>query len=164
VIRRVAAGILLPAAGVLVACAAGVVSAVVTLLLVPLRLQIGDWLVRIPAAVVIAVAGNWLLLWFARQVTGWRWAVLAPVAGWFLVMLPALGATAAGDRLLMPDDWVGTLTLFGGTIVLTIGTVLALVSPRHQPGGSSLGPILPQRRAPRVRSPFTMTDHEDSST
>lgn len=163
-IRRRTVDILLAGAGVLVAFAAGVVTAVVALFLVPLRVEVGDWLVRVPVAVLVAVAGNWLLLWYVPRVSGWRWAALAPAAGWFTVMLPALGATASGDRLLVPDDWVGTITLFAGTIVLTIGTVLAIVSPRRSHAGSSLGPTLPIHPAPGTRRPFTMTDHEDSSS
>lgn len=162
-VRRPVADILLPAAGVLVAFAAGALAAAAALLLVPLRVEIGSWLVRMPVAVLVAVGGNALLLWYAPRATGWRWAVAAPVAGWFLVMLPALGATASGDRLLMPNDWVGTVTLFGGTIVLTIGTVLAIAAPRRSPVGSTLEATLPMRPALRTRRPFMMTDHEDSS-
>jgi len=114
-------------AGGVVALLAGVVTAVWTLLLVPLRLEAGSWLVRLPVAVVLAVVGNVLLLWFARRATGSRWGVPLPAVGWFAVMLPALGATTEGDHLLLSNDWVAMLTLFGGTITLTIGVVLGMV-------------------------------------
>lgn len=122
---------LIRVAGAAVALAGGVLVGVLTLLMVPLRLDLGFWEVRFPVAVVLAIAGNMLLLWFAREATGTRWAVLLPVAGWFVIMLPALGTTTEGSRLLMPNDLVALLALFGGTIVVTIGSVLALVRPRH---------------------------------
>lgn len=159
-IRRLTAA-LLPVAGTLVAFAASVVVAVLTLFLVPLRVEIGGSLLRIPAAVLVAVAGNWLLVRHTPQVTGWRWAALAPVAGWFVVTLPALGVTASGDRLLMPNDIMGTLALFGGTIVLTIGTILAIFPARQS--GRVWGPARPLRPPPTTARPFMMTDHEDSS-
>lgn len=166
-IRRSAAALLpaaLPAAGTLVAFAASVVVAVLTLLSVPLRVEIGGSLLRIPAAVVIAAAGNWLLVRYAPRVIGWRWSVLAPVAGWFMVTLPALGVTASGDRLLMPNDIMGTLALFSGTIVLTIGTILAVFPARHPPADRFPGPTRELRPPPTTGRPFMMTDHEDSSS
>jgi hypothetical protein len=121
---------LLRVAGSVVAFVGGLVGAVAALLLVPLRLDWGSGAVRVPLAIVLAVAGNALLVWFARETTRSGWAVLLPAVGWFAVMLPALGSTDAGSRLLMPNDWVGLLTLFGGTITLTIGVVVALVAHR----------------------------------
>lgn len=160
-IRRSAAA-LLPAAGTLVAFAAGVVVAVLTLLSVPLRMEIGDSLVRVPSAVVIAAGGNWLLVRYGPRVIGWRWSALAPVAGWFVVTLPALGVTASGDRLLMPNDIMGTLALFSGTIVLTIGTILAIFPARQPPADRFPAPTRELRHPPTTGHPFMMTDHEDS--
>lgn len=116
--------------GAVVALAGGTLTAVLSLFLVPLRVDLGFALIRFPAAVLLAVIGNALLLWFARQATGTRWGVLVPAIGWFVIMLPALGSTSAGSRLMMPNDWMAVLTLFGGTIVLTIGAVLTLAAPR----------------------------------
>lgn len=121
---------LLRLAGAVVALLGGVVAAVWTLLLVPLRLVAGDLVVRLPVAILLAIAGNVALLWFARRATGSRWGVLLPAVGWFAVMLPALGSTTEGDRLLLGNDWVALLTLFAGTITLTIGAVLGAATPR----------------------------------
>jgi hypothetical protein len=130
--------VLLRVAGGVVALAGGLVTAVLLLIMVPLRLDAGFWVIRVPVAISLAIGGNVLLLWFAREVTGSRWGVLAPAVGWFAVMLPALGPTTNGARLLMPNDWVATLSLFAGTIVLTIGTVLVLAAPGRGTGGQQL--------------------------
>jgi hypothetical protein len=56
--------------------------------------------------------------------------VVLPGVGWFAMIVVALRTTTEGDRLLVPDDWVATLTLFGGTLVLVIGSVLAITPGR----------------------------------
>jgi hypothetical protein len=136
--------LLLRAAGGLVALAAGFVAGLLAVLLVPLRLDtfgaaagvIGDaagggWAAaRVPVAILLAVFGNLALLWFGREATGNRWGVLLPGVGWFAMIVVALRTTTEGDRLLVPDDWVATLTLFGGTLVLVIGSVLAITPGR----------------------------------
>lgn len=127
---------LLRVAGFVLAFAGGVVAAVLAVLLVPLRVGSfggldggGVAALRIPVAIVLAVVGNLFLVRFARHATGMRWAALLPGIGWFVAILVAMRTTAEGDRLLRPDDWVGTITLFGGTITLVIATVLAITSP-----------------------------------
>lgn len=140
--------------GAMVALAGGFVTAVLALLLVPLRLRdvatlallllgrdtpaggvLTGGTIRVPVAIVVAIAGNLFLIWFARKATGVRWTVLLPAVGWLVVMVAALQTTRAGDRLLVPDDWVATLTLFSGTAVLTVGVVLALT---RRPGAAGL--------------------------
>lgn len=120
-------------AGGVVALLGGVVAAVWMLLLVPLRLEIGGQVIRLPVVVLLAAAGNAALLWFARRATGSRWGVALPAVGWFVVMLPALGATTEGDHLLLSTDWVALLTVFVGTITLTIGVVVGMVTSRQAP-------------------------------
>jgi hypothetical protein len=132
--------------GVPLAFAGGVMTAALALLLVPLRLGSFGWpdgggvaALRVPVAIVVAVAGNLFLVWFARNATGLRWFALLPGAGWFTVVVLALRTTTEGDRLLVPDDWVGSLTLFGGTITLVIATVLAISSAGRPRGGRPAG-------------------------
>jgi hypothetical protein len=130
------ADVLLRLAGTLLALAGGVVGAALAVLLVPLRVGSFGWpdggvaAIRLPVAIVLAVAGNFFLVWFARHATGVRWAALLPGLGWFAVIVIALRTTTEGDRLLVPDDWVATLTLFGGTITLVIAMVLAVTPSR----------------------------------
>ena len=132
--------LLLRVAGGMVALAAGFVAGLLAVLLVPLRLSTfgvaagaiaanaeGGWAAaRVPVAILLAVFGNLALLWFGREVTGNRWGSVLPGIGWFTMIVVAMRTTTEGDRLLVADDWVATLTLFGGTLVLVIGTVLAV--------------------------------------
>lgn len=113
----------------------GVVTGLLTVLLVPLRVANVPWLaealsgargLRIPAALVVAIAGALFLVWFARRATGLRWAAALPLAGWFLVVVLALRGSDAGDRLMVPNDWIGALALFGGTLVLVVGAVIGV--------------------------------------
>jgi hypothetical protein len=124
--------------GAVLAFGGGIVAAAFAVLLVPLRVGSYGWVdgggisaFRLPVAIIVAVVGNLFLVWFARQTTGVRWAALLPGVGWFAVIVVALRTTTEGDRLLVPDDWVGSLTLFGGTITLVIATVLAVSSTRR---------------------------------
>lgn len=136
--------LLLRLLGGLLAFVAGSVAGLLAVLLVPLRVAgVGELMgfaglagtgfgsVRVPTAVLLAVAGNLVLVRLAESVTGVRWGGLLLGAGWFLVILPALRTTAEGDRLLIPGDWVAGLTLFGGTVALVIMTVLGLTTPRE---------------------------------
>jgi hypothetical protein len=109
-----------------VSLAGGLLVGVLVLVSVPWRVATWFGPVRLPLAVLVAVAGMLALLWFAPRATGARWAVLLPVAGWFVVAVAALGTGDAGGQLLVPDDWVAALALFGGTVVAVVGAVLAL--------------------------------------
>lgn len=131
-----AVDVLLRVLGVVLALGGGAVAAALAVVLVPLRVGSFGWAdtgvgsIRIPVAIVLAAVGNLFLVWFARRATGVRWAALLPGLGWFAVIVLALRTTTEGDRLLMPNDWVATLTLFTGTIVLVIGTMLAVTPSR----------------------------------
>lgn len=128
------ADIVLRVLGMVVALGGGAVAAALAVLLIPLRVSSfgltdggGAGSIRIPVAIVLAVAGNVGLVWFARYATGVRWAPLLPGLSWFAVIVLALRTTTEGDRLLMPNDWVGTITLFAGTIAFVISMMLAVV-------------------------------------
>jgi hypothetical protein len=145
--------LLLRTLGGLLALAGGAAGGLLAVLLVPLRVAdaaelvgglaglagTGLGSVRVPVAIVVAAGGNLLLVQFAGWVTGVRWGPLLPGLGWFLVIWMALRITTEGDRLMMPADWVGTLTLFGGTVVLVIGIVLGLTGPARPGTGSRVG-------------------------
>lgn len=141
--------LLLRVLGGLLAFAGGCLVALLSLLLAPLRVADAGELVfgwaglagtrlgtaRLPVAVLLAVAGNLVLVRFAGSVTGVRWGAILPAVGWFLVLiLPVLVGSPEGDRLVLDNDWVAALTMFGGTIVLVIGVVLALTTPGGSPG------------------------------
>jgi hypothetical protein len=132
------ADLLLRVLGMVLAFGGGAVAAALAVLLIPLRVGSfgltdggGAGSVRLPVAIVLAIVGNVALVWFARYATGVRWAPLLPGLSWFAVIVLAMNTTAEGDRLLMPNDWVGTITLFAGTITFVISTMLAVVPTRR---------------------------------
>lgn len=110
-------------AGLAVAVVAALMTALIEVFLVPLR--IGNVLVGV--SVVLAIAGNLVLVWFTYRVTGWLWAVALPALLWFAVFLPAADRTAEGDLLLTGDNPVGIMTILGGSIALAIGVARLLL-------------------------------------
>lgn len=145
--------LVLRVAGGLLSLLAGGLAGLLAVLLVPLRVAGAAEVLgltglpgtefgatRLPTAVLLAIGGNLLLVRLAESVTGARWAGLLPGLGWFAVMLLALRTTAEGDRLLLDGDWVGGLTLFGGTVVLVIMIVHGLVTPRVPAAAAGVRP------------------------
>jgi hypothetical protein len=130
-------------AGGLLSLVGGLLTGLLTVLLVPLRVAHLPWLaepladvraVRLPGSLIVAIGGALFLVWFARQTVGVRWGPLLPVLGWFTMVVLALRTSDAGDRLLMPDDWVGALALFGGTLVLVLGAVIGFTAGGRRRG------------------------------
>jgi Family of unknown function (DUF6113) len=113
--------------GALVAMAGGLVTAVLEVFLAPLRLGT----VRLPLSLVLAVLGNLVLVWFTYRVTEKRAAIALPAVVWIVVMVLASGRTSEGDLLLTGDNWVGLLTILGGTIAFA-GGAYRLIVPRRQ--------------------------------
>lgn len=127
---------LIAVAGAVVALAGGLLTGVLGLILVPLRIDTPIGLVRLPVAVVLVIVANLGLVWFARYTIQSRWGPLVPGAGWLLIAFTAAsGSGADGSLLLLGDDWVGVLTIFGGTAAVAIGVVHALFRrPQPSPG------------------------------
>jgi hypothetical protein len=112
----------------------GFVSAVLELLLSTLRA--GDFVSiwrgdpigsgsgpLIPLAVVLAVAGNLGIAWFAVATTGRRWALGPPWALWTIVMLIAAGVrTHEGDYLLSGTNYVALAMILIGSLTFAIYT------------------------------------------
>jgi hypothetical protein len=71
---------------------------------------------RLPLALLLAVAGNALLTWFTRTVTGRTLAVLAVFVAWMIPMLAASARTREGDLVLTSNNWVGLTTMFVGAL------------------------------------------------
>jgi len=134
--------------GGLLALGGGLLTALLAVLLSPLRMGSfdgvlatlvswgPDWLppARLPIAIGLVPATAAFLTWFAGRATGVRWGVLLPGLGWFAVVAVALVTTGEGDRLLLPDDWVATITLFAGTVALVVGAVLGLTRTPAESG------------------------------
>jgi Family of unknown function (DUF6113) len=128
--------------GALVAVAGALVTAVIEVFLAPLRAGT----VRVPVSLLLAVAGNLALVWYTYRVTGKRAAVALPALVWVVVMVRASGRTAEGDLLLTGDNWVGLLTILGGTVAFAGGAYFLIV-PRRQL--LSHPPSQPARTPPR---------------
>lgn len=118
-------------AGGAVALSGGVLVGMASVLWVPWRVDTWFGQLRLPVSVAVAIAGGSVLLWFAPRATGTRWGALLPAAGWFAVVVAALRTSHEGSRLLLPDDWVATLTLLSGTAVVVVGAVLAVTGGHH---------------------------------
>lgn len=123
---------------------------------IPLRIDV----VRIPVSILIAGAGNYLLVRWTAYVGG-RWAAsLAPSITWFATVLVLGARQPSGDLIIVGNDWVGVATLFVGAASLMLGMYLAYrrdqraaVVPPPQPtdAGSRADDVPPPRRRPSPR-------------
>lgn len=118
----------LSVAGAAVSLAGGFLVALLTLLWLPWRVDLGFAVVRVPLALVIAVAGVLVLVWYAPRATGSKWAVLLPAVSWFAVMAAAVSTTRQGGRLLMPNDLLAAVTLFVSTTTMVVAVVITLTA------------------------------------
>ena len=115
---------LIKIAGVVVAVLATILSAMLELFMTPLR--IGG--VPIGVAVVLAVAANYAISWFAVTTVGRRWALGPPWALWTAIMFFAAGTrTAEGDYLLSGDDWIALVMILAGSLTFAVFTYRAIL-------------------------------------
>jgi hypothetical protein len=106
-------------AGLVIAVVATVLTAALEIFLSPLRL--GG--VPIGVAVLVAVAANLALCWFAVTTVGRRWALAVPWAVWTLIMFFAAGTrTTEGDYLISGDDWVALVMILVGSLTFAVYT------------------------------------------
>ncbi|MFI7021681.1 hypothetical protein ACIBMZ_03060 [Micromonospora sp. NPDC049900] len=110
--------------GGLVALVAGAVTAVLELLLAPLR--VGGHLVGV--AVLVAVLANIVLSWFAMETVGSRWAVLLPALPWVVIMVAAADRTTEGDVLLV-GNWVGLILVVAGSMTFAVMAFRSILAP-----------------------------------
>ncbi|MDO3702409.1 hypothetical protein Q3W71_12055 [Micromonospora sp. C28SCA-DRY-2] len=103
-------------AGGLVAVIAGVVTAVLELLLATVR--VGGQLIGV--SVLVAIGANIALSWFAHETVGRRWAVALPAVPWFLLMAVAAVRTDEGDLLVAGDNWVGLAMIVAGAMTFAV--------------------------------------------
>ncbi|WP_117665511.1 hypothetical protein [Micromonospora sp. MW-13] len=111
-----------------------VLGAVVTglLELILSTVRVGGQLIGV--SVLVAVAANIALSWFAYAVVGRRWAVVLPATPWFVLMGAAAVRTSEGDLLLAGDNWVGLAMIVVGAMtfaVMGFRQVLALPPARR---------------------------------
>jgi hypothetical protein len=120
--RRLPAGLVL--AGLLIYAVAGVLSATIEILLVPLR----DGTTLIPIAVLLAVAGNIALPRLSRTLTGTVVGALPPVIAWIVTLVILMSTRPEGDVLLPGGgsvQWVSYGVMLGGlfTGLITVALV-----------------------------------------
>ncbi|MEV4704011.1 hypothetical protein [Actinoplanes sp. NPDC049316] len=110
--------------GVVVSVLATILSALLELFLTPLR---ADG-VPIGLAVVVAVAGNYAISWFALTTVGRRWALGPPWALWTAIMFFAAGTrTAEGDFLIAGDNWIALVMILAGSLTFAVFTYRAIL-------------------------------------
>ena len=125
-------------AGAVVAIWGGVLLAFTGAFLTPFR--IGT--VLVPVAIVLAVAGNAVLIWFAYDVTGNKFLGLLPGLVWLAWSFVFADRTKEGDLVLVQGNWVATVYLFAGSATIAVAAYRMLVPRRHQPPPST---VLPRR-------------------
>ncbi len=75
---------------------------------------------RVPASLLLAVAGNLGLVAFTVLATGRRIAVLGPAVVWTAVMITAASRTTEGDLVLTSNNWVGISAMIVGTLTFAV--------------------------------------------
>ena len=72
-------------------------------------------------SILLAVAANYGIAWFAVTTTGRRWAMGPPWAFWTVLMLFAAGVrTTEGDYLLSGDDWPALVMILVGSLTFAV--------------------------------------------
>jgi hypothetical protein len=113
-------------AGLVVAMLATILSAVLELVLTPLR--IGG--VPIGVAIPVAVVANVAICWFAVTTVGRRWALGPPWAAWTLIMFAATGLrTTEGDYLISGDNWVALVMILVGSLTFAVYMYKLILKP-----------------------------------
>ncbi|NJP32328.1 hypothetical protein [Micromonospora thermarum] len=125
-----AVDLVLRVAGGLLSVVGGVVSAVLELLLAPVR--VGGYLIGV--AVLVAVGANVALSWFAHATVARRWAVALPAVPWFVMVAVAGIRTSEGD-VLLTGTWVDLLLVVAGAMTFAVmGFRRVLATPPTRPG------------------------------
>jgi hypothetical protein len=110
-------------AGAVVALWGAVLLAIAGAFLTPFR--VGT--VLVPVSVLLAVAGNAVLVWFARRTTGHKFLTVAPGLVWLGVTFLALDRTDEGDLVLYQQNWVSMVYLLAGAATVAYLGYRALV-------------------------------------
>jgi hypothetical protein len=123
--------------GLLVATLLAAALAIIEALYSPLRIN-G---VLVPVSLVVAIATNPLLGWFAITTTKRRVAALLPAGVWCVLWFLAAGRTSEGDLVITQNNWVGLATLFTGPFAFAIGVYISVLRHRVESprGGEPAG-------------------------
>jgi Na+-translocating ferredoxin:NAD+ oxidoreductase RnfD subunit len=110
-------------AGAVVSLWGAVLLAIAGAFLTPFR--VGT--VLVPVSVLLAVAGNAVLVWLARRTTGHKFLTVAPGLVWLGVTFLALDRTNEGDLVLYQQNWVSLVYLLAGAATVAYLGYRALV-------------------------------------
>jgi hypothetical protein len=113
-------------AGLAVACAGGLLLALVGGFLTPLRF--GSY--EVPVSLVLVVGGLVIILRFAHAVTDHVGLALIPGLVWLLVSLVLSVRTTEGDLVLL-QGWVATLYLLLGSVTIGVVVYRMILPPRR---------------------------------
>jgi hypothetical protein len=90
--------------------------------------------VRLPVALLVAMAGNFLLAWYTYVVTGRMLAILGPFLAWSVPMVAFSQKRTEGDLVLAGNNWVAAATLLAGAVAFAVAvywlTLRSLRRPR----------------------------------
>ncbi|MGH8962971.1 MAG: hypothetical protein ACRDWT_17585 [Jatrophihabitantaceae bacterium] len=144
-------GRLINSGGIALLCAVGVLSALIEVLLIPLR----DGTFLVPLTVVLAVLGNVVFPRLARVFVDTSGAMVVTFLAWLLPLLVlVLLPRPEGDVLVRGgggEQWVFYGVLLGGAIAGTSTIVLHGAAPRAVGRPRSAGRPYPDRRRPMPR-------------
>jgi hypothetical protein len=126
-VNRKALEIALRTAGALVAVWGGALLGIYATFMTPFR--IGT--VLIPVALVLAIGGNAVLIWFGFFTTRNKFLALLPGLAWAAFAFLGAGRTNEGDILLTSNNWVATTYLFAGSITIAVAAY-RLIVPKPQ--------------------------------
>lgn len=118
--------------GAVVAIWGGLLLAIYGAFLTPVR--VGT--VLVPVSVVLAIAGNAVLAWFAYHTTNSRVVGVLPGVVWVIVSFVWSTPTREGDLVLV-NTWVSTLYLFLG-VAPTVVFAYRWFAPRPTALGGSM--------------------------
>jgi len=136
-----AAELVLRIGGTVAGCLGGVVFSFAAVILS--NFMIGKY--HTPIGPLIAIGGNIVIVLFTYSVTGHRMLAALPGVAWFLTTI-VLSQRGPGSDLLLQGNWVGVLTLLGGSLAWGISAYQVI--DRHR-----TRPIDAARPAPSARVP-----------
>lgn len=87
--------------------------------------------VLVPISLVLAIAGNILLIWFTYQASGHKFVALIPSLVWVVLSFVASSRTTEGDLVLVDSNWVSVVYLLAGSITIGLAAY-RLILPRRR--------------------------------
>lgn len=113
--------------GAIVGAWGGVLLALYGAFLTPLR--VGG--VLVPISLLLAVGGNFALIWFTYLTTRHKFLALLPGLIWVALSFAASSRTTEGDLVLVDSNWVSMVYLLVGSVTIGIVAYRMILPPRR---------------------------------